>query len=72
MMFKSLLDRQPQNNENESIVNMWPWSDKIGLIAGKCMFLLSNVYLYFYVSYNNSVSFSKNSINVCLSDEKAK
>jgi len=45
-------------------------SDKIGLIAGKCMFLLNNVYLYFCVSHNNSVSFSKISINFYISNEK--
>ena len=47
-------------------------SDKIGLIAGKYMFLLNNVYLYLCVSYNNSVSFSKISINLYISDEKGK
>jgi len=44
-------------------------SNKSGLIAGKYMFLLTNVYLYFCVSYNNSVSFSKISINFYISDE---
>jgi len=49
------------------------WFDKIGLIARKYMFLLNNVYLYFYVSYNNSVNFSKISIlNFYTSDEKVK
>ena len=44
--------------------------DKIGLIARKYMFLLNNVYLHFCVSYNNSVRFSKISINLYISDEK--
>jgi len=51
------------------------WFDKIGLIAGKhiiIMFLLNNVYLSFCVSYNDSVSFSKISMNFYISDEKVK
>ena len=33
-------------------------SDKIGLIAGKYMCSLKNVYLHFCESYKNSVSFN--------------
>ena len=47
-------------------------SDEIGLIAGKYTILLNNVYLYFCVNYNNSVSFSKTSINFYISDENLK
>jgi len=46
------------------------WSDKIGFIARKYVFLLNNVYLYFCVSYSSSVCFSKISINFLISDEK--
>jgi len=46
------------------------WSDKIGLIAGKHMLLLNNVYLHFCVDYKNSVSFSEITINFHISDEK--
>ena len=38
-------------------------SDKMVLIAGKYTCLPNNVHLHFCVSYNNSVSFSKISIN---------
>ena len=38
----------------------------------KHMFLLNNVDLYFCVSYNNSVSFSKIPINIHISDENIK
>ena len=38
-------------------------SDKMELITGKYTFLPNNVYLHFYVSYKNSLSFSKISIN---------
>jgi len=54
---------------NTSIVTQ---SDKIGLIAGKYVILLNDVYLYFCVSYNNSVSFSKISMDFYISDEKVK
>jgi len=53
-------------------INVVIWSDKIGLIAGKYIFLFNNVYLHFCVCYNNSVSFSKISINFYTSDEKTK
>jgi len=46
--------------------------DKIGLIARKYMFLFNNMHLHFCVCYNNSVSFSKISIKVYVSDEKGK
>jgi len=44
-------------------------SDKKGLIAGKYMCSLNNMYLHFFVSYNNSVKCSKISINFYISDE---
>ena len=41
----------------------------MGLMARQYMCLLSNVYLYFCVSYNNFVSFNKIAIHFYISDE---
>ena len=47
-------------------------SDKKGLIAGKYLCLLNNPFLYSRVTYNNSVCFTKISVNVYVSYEKFK
>jgi len=47
-------------------------SDKTGLIVGKYMCSLNNVYFCFCISYNDSVSFIKISIHFCISDKKVK
>jgi len=68
----------PLQSKNEAVMHthvVQPYvtrSDKIGLIAGKYMSSLNNVYFYFCISYNDFVSFIKISIHFCISDEKVK
>jgi len=60
---------KPRVNVNAQYVTQ---SDKKGLIAGKYMYSLNNMYLKFSIRYYNSVTFIKLSINFYISGKSFK